>query len=145
MRIFITSSILFLFSCSVPKNDPQKVEYNWSEIILSSNDNGLSIDDCPYYFYNNQNAYYVNYNNLTHSLNYYNLSTKVFERKIQFYKSGASKIQGINEYTLAGDTVILYENLALRFFNQEGLLKKSLSLKEIQPWYNDLYSLEKKV
>ena len=117
---------LFIFACSSEQENETSISYDWAIISVKTNDKGLAIDDVPYLQHKKEKEYYVNYNNITHTLNFYNLETKTYEKQIQFYKSGVNQIQGINEYAICGDTIILYSNLALRYFDEKGKLIKAL-------------------
>lgn len=142
--IFTVFIVLILFSCSNHEKNSTKIQYSWDSIEIDALNNGLAQDDVPYLFIKDSVEYYVNYNNITHSLNFYNLNTKQFDKKIQLYKSGPDKLPGINEYALLNDTLVVYSNLAIRFFNHKGKLLSSLKLKDICPQLGDKYKLEKK-
>ncbi|MCG8411201.1 MAG: DUF4221 domain-containing protein [Bacteroidales bacterium] len=136
--------LAILVSCAESSTETKNIKHNWETIILDTKNNSLAQDDTPYLLKTDTAEYYVNYNHINHCLNFYNLNTKSFNQKIQFYKSGPDKLSGISEYVIHGDTLIVHNRLALRFFNKKGRLIKAFKLPDINPLLGQRYSLEKK-
>lgn len=145
LLIFYIFIIFITINCKniTSENNSVALSHNWTNISIDTKQNGLSLFDVPKLTVKNGCEYYVDYNEVQHSLNFYNLETKEFERKVEFYNSGPNKIQMISVYNIKDDTIVCHSLNIIKLFNFSGELVKSLELKDMCPELDNNYTLRK--
>jgi len=141
--------LLFVILATVTtckKDNTKKVEKTvlsqWDTIKINTYDNGLDLSDRPHYIFKEGIGFYINYNQIKHSLNYYNIDRRRFCKAIKLFKSGPNKIQSLSTFDLKGDTILFRSAGSLYLIDKEGVVISNLELEDLCPGLEETYSLK---
>ena len=144
--ILIISLLFFIHSCTIENNKNNKdltINFTIDTLKINTQENALSLTDAPYIIEEDSKEFYLNYNEAFNVLLFFDLETKKFERKVQFEKSGPSQLHSCEEYVIYGDTIIVNDILAIKFFDKNGELIKALKIEDLCIELKDKYKLSK--
>jgi hypothetical protein len=141
-----TVLIVLLISCSQKKEEEKLMSYEVSIIkipIFPPLLNSYMIYDN---YTENEKNWFVGYNDINHSLDFFDLDQQLYIKKVELAREGPNGVGNLLDFKVVNsDSLILYEFGRLHFMNESHQLKRTVELGEYfhigQPIYNFYFKM----